>query len=199
MRGTMTACKPRYARIGDIVTIETPMLFIRCGYSLTKDIVRNKYKDEVTKIMGECSEVIRKAMYIKGIQLVSLDSYTQRSLESTIVSAILRREGFGGRERKIHEVEVDGIKGEKVRVIGKGIVVTGQYRCASGGYCTYYGEYDYDPPGLDSEQRHVIYEVEFNRCLALTLPKELLLQTGPTKIRAIYCSTQTTENNPIKV
>lgn len=98
----------KYAQIGDKVKIITPKIFVRCGYTLTPEILHSRRMHEVEGL----ARAAWQAMSIKK------RSYTfdpparvYNNLISAATSFILNEEKFGGPEHcqrdywKLEEVE----------------------------------------------------------------------------------------------
>lgn len=66
---------------------------------------------------------------------------------------ILKKNGFGGKERSIHTKNRPELKDKILRVLDKKVVKTGIYNYGWG-----YGD-DYDPPYLGNEKSHIILSI----------------------------------------
>lgn len=156
-------------RDGDIVKITTPNVFIRCGYPLTKKMIMERF----TKEQKEAVVQMLLAFGLKRPPEHALAYELSWKMDSTLADkafddviylmsgVLLKREGWGGRERMIHYEYKPEYQDVICEVRGKKVVKTGTY--APGGrsydYDYYSGYDDYDPPYLRNEQTHVILKV----------------------------------------
>lgn len=164
--------KTKYARVGEQVKFVTPMVFVRVGYPLTLDDISEKFKGEVGDLLTKLGKVFDDHVKtdLKDIGLISLghqftDNFVQRALHNAACAFLLRRERFGGDERKIYQREIGyddaDIAGEMGTVVGKRMVRTGCYSPATGGNWSYDDYNEYEPAYLDDSTTHCIYTVEF--------------------------------------
>jgi len=106
--------------IGDIVKIVNPEIFIRVGYPLGLENVReelDKYDSHITVLMN----ITDMPWYNSGAE------YKIRAgIKRSLGFGILARRNFGGNERKIYTQKYDFLEiNEKMVVTGKKIVRTG--------------------------------------------------------------------------
>ena len=152
------------ASVGELVHVVEPKLFVRCGYPLTREDVLLKRRDEVEKLMLAAKDALALP------DSSANDARVQLQLENLAVTAILVREGFGGRERAIFEDDAAELKGAVARVLRKFVVATGTYHPASGGYSYSTGEYDWEPAYIWPQRRHVIYDLgDVGRCFGVRI------------------------------
>jgi hypothetical protein len=152
------------ARVGELVHIVEPKLFVRCGYPLTREDILLNRRDEVEKLMLAAKD----AMALSDSE--ANDARVPQQLENLAVTAILVRERFGGSERAIFEENAPELKGAVARVLSKSVVVTGTYNRASGGYSYSTGEYDWEPAYIWPQRRHVIYDLgDVGRCFGVRI------------------------------
>lgn len=151
-------------RINDRVKIINPLLFIRCGYPLTKEMIRETMTDEQKNAVHEmCSKFGMKTKIpliedIWNADLSSLDDRAYRQVLDVMSGVLLRKQGWGGSERKIYTEHDPQFINATGYVYGKRVVKTGHH--VSGyGYTSYWGETDYEPPYLSQEETHVILEI----------------------------------------
>lgn len=154
-------------RVGDHVKIVTPELFVRCGYPLTKQIVKDtliteEQKQAIWKMLNEFG--IKKQTIDDGTPLLDYtDALNADNKFSDILDImagnILREKKWGGRERKIYTKRQEELIGKEVVVWDKKVVKTGKYVPSWGGYDYYYGGYEYDPAYLSDEKTNVIYKI----------------------------------------
>jgi hypothetical protein len=174
--------KVKYAKIGEEVEIVVPMEFIRCGYALNFEILCDKHAKDVYPIADELYASLYKLPHPSepGIPLLGdlfslntgasnikdKDGRVYSYLVSAVCSKILKDRGWGGKERRIFEEPIAPYRlrtKEPWKVEGKRYVKTGTRYSASGGWSDYYGEYDYEPGGLDDEKTHCIYSISSDR------------------------------------
>lgn len=142
--------KRKYARIGDKVRIRIPKKFVRCGYPLDFSSIRERDSAKITEVIAK---ICTFADLDKG------DPYVNRYLEKAVISDILRKENFGGKDRIIVEKDVPELLNAEATVLGRRFVKTGKY-CRGYYSSSFYGGDDYQPAYLDNEKRHEIYSVE---------------------------------------
>jgi len=151
----------KYARVGEIVQLVEPYTFVRCGYPLcVKDIIEK----EKSNIEAMILEIIRSWQpKVPGVFATSeyshLSGRTHGMLVAAIASYKLEQQGYGGKERSIHEQKITNhILGNYV-VIGKNFHKTG-IRYSPSSWTSYEGEYDYEPGGLENEKTHCVYTLK---------------------------------------
>jgi hypothetical protein len=159
--------KSKYAKIGQMVRVITPKIFIRAGYPLTSRILLQTRKAEVDAMVVKAAEAM--GMYILPPEIEfsiedpieRLDHWVVRNLRQAVCCYLLRKEGFGGSERQVFEREVPNMTGATGKVLGKRTVKTGVHFGPCGGYDNFNNEYYYEPGGLTNEKTHVVYDVQF--------------------------------------
>lgn len=186
----------KYANPGERVRVVTPKLFIRCGYTLTSDIIMDTREKEVTKAVNAAhaamvqeiqGESVTTMLSIRTSPVV-IDQRVRFLLNSAVCSMILENEQWGGKEKKIFEYDASGLQDSEVIVTKKYIVKTGFYHHASGGYCGYSGEWDYEPAYLDDAKVHCVYEIELDpNSVFYPSPPTSLYPIYPLKILAVNC------------
>jgi hypothetical protein len=149
-------------RVGDRVRIVNPTIFCRCGYEWNKQYVKdniitpqqkNALRDLMITfgIMNEGHIDILDDGHIKFIPDACVNEYDK--LLDELAYAILKKNHFGGRERKIFtEYKPEFLNREGVVGVRK-VYQTGTYE--RGLWC--YDEYD--PPFLGNLKAHVIFNV----------------------------------------
>ena len=167
--------KRKYAAIGSSVRIVTPKQFIRCGYPLSIKDVMNRDFEEIERqcVKLFCTLDNQPTPEPKpetlsndwlSLSVVSQTPAMSATVHGMLCAAIaayrLEKEGFGGKTRKI--VEVDGIfeKGQIWTVVTKNLVKTGTRYLGHVYRSSYDGESDYEPGGLEGEQTHCVYTVK---------------------------------------
>lgn len=128
--------KHRAIREGDWVKIVTPKIVLRVGYPKTVDdfipIAKEHFKNTLTAVFGyntNLDRVYRELAY-----------------------QLLKKAGFGGRERSLHLLDQPHLAGVTVQVQRVRTVMTGRYYPSSGGG-DYYTD-DYEPAGLADQKAH---------------------------------------------
>jgi hypothetical protein len=163
---------PKIIRSGDRVKIINPEVFLRCGYPLCKedlkDELRKKYRKVIESLLWSArndKEFVLKAeldtgWINHGISRSEINGYN--SIIDILASAQLIAKKFGGNERKIFTQKYDNLKDRIFYVTGKKTVMTGFYVPGSGGI-SYHDEYDYDPPCLEGSKSHIILSLDLCR------------------------------------
>jgi len=160
----MSRKDPKIIRVGDMVKVINPQLFIRCGYPMS-------FKDSVEEVKKEHGDKIRNFMLnIEGITRNNSPLFAKYTLKERItdenktflkiVNALaydhIRRKGFGGRVRQIFTKEDTRWQDEELLVDNIKFVKTGVY-VKGGTYYTYDEPYpEYEPSCLDDEATHKI-------------------------------------------
>jgi len=179
----------KYAAIGEKVKIIVPKEFIRCGYPLSIEVIKQTRGKEVSEkiynaalAIGALSDktpayIDKDFGVIRSVDNIDLHPNLDqnireyltpriyRNLEFAVCSTILEQERWGGSERAIHEIDRPALAGLVGTVTKKEIVKTGQRYAASGGYDGYSGEYDYEPGGLYDMKTHCVYTIMLNTWL----------------------------------
>ena len=147
----------------DRVKIINPQVFLRCGYPLTKQIIKD------TVITDEQKDLIKEMFKIFGVHsyqlsdiFMNLDVNHSRYYEKVLdvmAEVVLGPKQGGGPDRSIYTENRPDLLNISGQVISKKIVKTGRYTSGHSS-CNYYGGYDdYDPPYLENETSHVILKV----------------------------------------
>lgn len=143
--------------IGDSVIINTPSMFVRCGYPMTISEVK---EDIGSNNLSEIENFINDIIGNQEIDIMSSRFKIRKRSIQEIISALayekMRFNGFGGKTRAIYTKDVEDLRGKVAKVIGTKMCVTGDYVPSSGGYGYYSGEYDYEPAYLMNQKRHRI-------------------------------------------
>lgn len=140
--------------IGSCVRIVTPKMFLRCGYPLTMDEVSIKFSDEIRE------RVARAAV---AASIYEGDHRAHRYLDRAVCASIMRREGFGGKERKIFEQDVPEIAGASGLVDEVKMIQTGIYEKGWMSGDTWECGPEWNPPYLDKVKQHRVYTVNLDR------------------------------------
>ncbi|MFZ3343359.1 MAG: hypothetical protein WA213_20950 [Terriglobales bacterium] len=173
----------KYAVVGELVTIVTPLEFVRCGYPLS---IKGIMCDQFEEIEKDCDRMFaaleRKPMppevsepnladessvdsWLKALP-ASGNSNMSATVHGMLCAAAaafrLEKANFGGKERRIFEKDGRFEAGEVWTVIGRKMVKTG-VRYPSRVYRdSWPGEIDYEPGGLEGEKSHCVYRVKRN-------------------------------------
>lgn len=142
--------------VHDNIRIVNPVFFERCGYPLCLET-------EASKLTTEKRESIGKFMNDHGIPSSFLEqSAIYNKVFDKIVSAlaygILHHKRFGGRTRSIHTKERPKYKGTTAAIVRMFRCKTGEY-VPGRPYSNLDGD-EYDPPYLDNEKTHQIFELD---------------------------------------
>ena len=81
------------------------------------------------------------------------DRHGYRKMLEGLALMLVRHQGFGGRERSLHTVEIPELAGKTFLVCSKCNVKTGTYYPPGGSY------EDYEPGGLSDAKTHVLLDV----------------------------------------
>src|ERR1700735_883914 len=115
--------QPKYARIGESVRIVNPKRFVRCGYPLSLDDVYEKFNNEISDLKLKAIRAIMSypSPPAEGIMWTGNPTLGSRGdclISQAIASMIIRREGFGGKERQVFEEDEDSIYGVRHGTVG---------------------------------------------------------------------------------
>lgn len=146
--------KPKI-KIGDLVRIVNPQIFVRCGYPLciadvSKSIDKRVIIDCLVQAeVGSKEEIERIISYYPHHKL----QRAYREILRGISLAVMISKRFGGSERKIYTEEKPELTGKIVKVESKRQVVTGdRYSGCGPGY---YGD-EAEGPSLENQKRHTL-------------------------------------------
>jgi len=150
----MRKLDPKIIRRGDVVRIDNPEMFIRCGYPLSFqevcEEVSETSKDDILSFMDKVSNSKPK-IAIRAVDPTENRMY--QAILKEIAYVRMREKKFGGSERRIVTEKNEAFKDAKAEVVGVKIVKTGDR--VSG-----YGSYDdYTPPYLGNEKTHKILKL----------------------------------------
>lgn len=165
--------KTKYPRVGEVVILERPMMFVRVGYPLTMqdllmDEVQRKIIDKRTEQMEQAlhyGRVLEEKMgehvgpdYWLVMQGSKIDPRVRTMLEKAAALSLLIEKKFGGRERKLFETDCSEDKfSSTYGFVGAEWVVTKRKLAKTGRrYNGYSSEDDYEPPQLADEHTHCI-------------------------------------------
>lgn len=148
-------------RVNDIVEITNPEVFVRCGYPLTTQIIKDAFTDEqwaATDIFLKKHFDIAQYEPIPFLPDTMKDKGSLDNVMTAIAIQYMKEKKWGGTERKIYTVHNPELLGHSGTVINKRVVKTGNYESGGGGY-GYDGEYDYEPAYLSECKTHVILTI----------------------------------------
>ena len=154
---------PKIIRKGDYVKVINPHQFVRCGYPISfADMCERVRKEHMHKIDSMMESILGKPE-IK-ISKTSLEERWSRhyNIVKIIAYHLLKKEGFGGNERKIFTEERTILKDVIGKVIDIRYVKTGT-RVPASRYSGGYDGYDYEPPYLDNEKTNKILDINLFR------------------------------------
>ena len=150
---------PEIIRVGDIVQINNPECFVRCGYPLSLDDVCEEiyqlYSDKIERFIDEIVKVDENKT-----PRFTVTRTTQKPYEKIVRKLAyirMRNKEFGGNERRIFTERRESLKDAEAEVIKIKIVKTGDYVKATGGY----GEYE--PPYLENQKTHKILYLDVRK------------------------------------
>lgn len=137
-------------KVGDLVRILNPQIFVRCGYPLCIKDVAESLDNSIA------IDAIKRAISIlpdKHLHISYRLERAVRDINRGLALAVMIHKGFGGSERKIYTREDLNFKDKIVKVESKRQVVTGvRYPGCGPGY---YGD-EAEGPSLENQQRHTL-------------------------------------------
>lgn len=142
-------------RIGDLVKIIDPQIFVRCGYPLCISDVAAKIEpaaviDFLSRAgAGTAEEISRIIIHHPHHRLQR--AYKDAARAGALAAMIAH--GFGGSARRIYTKEMPELLGCIVRVEGKRRVVTGDRYAGCGP--GYWGD-EAEGPALENQQHHTL-------------------------------------------
>ena len=154
-------------RVGDRIKIVNPEIVVRVGYPLAfkdaRKIVQELYGKKVDLFLADIGF---RQMFETNFGIMKMEADGTGTTEDKILNALayeyLRKEKFGGNERKIYRTLEEHLAGCETIVLHKRVVKTGFYFPPSCGYIGYYEpEWEYEPGGLSKEQTHVLLTIGF--------------------------------------
>lgn len=153
-------------RVNDVVVVNNPMLFIRCGYPYTKEDM----KVELREHSNDLCVFLRKL----GIACAPTDLIFGRRekirgmkrLEDQLAFMMLHAKGFGGYERAIYEEKTSRLTvGQQYRVTEIRFCKTGDYSPGSKGGYAGGNYYDPEPAELHNVKTHKVLTLNTNTTL----------------------------------
>ena len=159
--------KKHIYRVGDVVRIKNPLFVKRVGYPWDKEyvkkhIITDEQRKAITELMAKFglswSEETNVINNIPVSWDAGFDEMCYNNILDEIAYRVLRKKGFGGKERTLHTVLKEKYQDKFAEVRAKRVIKTGTYCHGSCG--SYYEPDDYDPPFLLKEKTHVLLQVE---------------------------------------
>jgi hypothetical protein len=144
-------------RIGDKVKIINPEVYLRTGYPLTTDMIKESHiTDEQRHLLDKLMETTGNR---KCILYGNNINFEYEKLEHVFSTIVLKSKGFGGNERKVHTETKPEYQDRIGTVMSKRYVKVGTYNSGHS-HQGYYDEYpEYEPPYLSYEKTVIIYNV----------------------------------------
>jgi len=159
--------------VGDKVRIINPIIFIRCGYPLGIEEMR----EEVDKHFGSIIEDLYRSVQ-NGDKLTLRDAngkyedgtciqieqsshkryknYKYFDIVDALAYARLKSKNFGGTTRSLHTKVIEELRGKETQVTAIKMVQTGEYYKGNASYDYWNGGYEYEPAGLTDVKTHKI-------------------------------------------
>lgn len=142
--------------IGDKVKIINPLFIQRVGYVWDKKyVIKNVITPEQKQAL---EEFLIKCGFVSGTSGGGLFSYAYEEIMERLAYWVLRKEGFGGKERSIHTKLRETAREKIATIIKKRVVKTGKY---TEGRTTGWEEPEYNPPYLSNEKSHVLLTLDY--------------------------------------
>lgn len=146
---------------GDIVRIKIPEFVLRVGYPWDKEYVKKHIiTPEQKRSIEDMFVKFGLVTTFEGAIVPNNTTWFGTAYDKIIDEMaywVLKENGFGGSERKLHTVLKENYRDKFAEVVSKRIVKTGTYQY---GFCgSYYEPDDYSPPYLSNEKTHVLLGV----------------------------------------
>lgn len=174
--------KLKYPKIGTLLRVVTPMVFIRCGYTLTYDILCDKHSDKVYAMADKLYALLYdvpapvqtealpgwfSSLLSLNINASNIQDKEQRVYNhcvQAVCAKMLRDLEWGGKDRKVFEEPIDAwrLQGEQIWKLEKKRFVKTGTRYASHTSYSWDNEPDYEPGGLSDEKTHCVYTISNN-------------------------------------
>jgi len=148
-------------RVGDMVRVITPEVFVRCGYPLDFKEAREHVDAEMEQSIWD----IIKALSTMGDKrrndrIFKRKPRVYRRILNALTYDYVSLKGFGGNERSIYTRSVPELAGSMRSVCGIRYVKTGTRYAGYGGKSFGFGDYDdYEPPGLANAKTHKLLRI----------------------------------------
>lgn len=144
--------KNKIIRVGDLVKVKTPQLFVRCGYPLCFEDMRHYVMENYNRQISD---------FLLSLKIPRTDrsclnaSREYEKVRDALAYFELRKQNFGGNRRSIHTEENIYYKDKVFKVVEINFVKTGFYSPGFGG--DWYE--DYEPAVLDKQETHKILTI----------------------------------------
>jgi hypothetical protein len=161
----MSKLDPNIIREGDMVRVVIPEVLVRVGYPLCFEEAREQTEEKLAPAIAKLIDEIHYHACNKTERgTPSIASLKDRRVYKRILNAaayeFLRARRFGGVKRSIYTRTAPELEGEVFPVAGVKFRKTGDYYPPSGGYGTWYDDYDdYEPGGLGNEKTHKFVDI----------------------------------------
>lgn len=155
--------RPIAIKEGDVIRVTRPIFVTRVGYPKT-------VKDYLTQeVMRAAEEFVRKfnpKVHIARSRIFGVDDITTQDMNRStaliareIAYVLAKKDGFGGRQRKLFTVKVPEAKGQEFYVDGVRTAKTGTYfpPCPTTDWESGYKEWE--PGGLEDLKTHRLLRI----------------------------------------
>lgn len=145
-------------REGDRIRIVKPVFVTRVGYPReVKD-----YLPQVEELIGEDFRNLLNKLQgrPKDIWEAREDNKQVRAIKRELAYLLAKKDGFGGRERTLHTVEVPEAAGREIRAGKVCSTMTGTYYPPNWYRDRETGYMDGEPGGLENRRQHRLIEVD---------------------------------------
>lgn len=157
---------PQKFRVGDLVTVTNPEFVTRVGYPMSfedaYEEVKKLYLPEIEAMLDRTifkpTEPITKLPPGFVLETCSEESKELKRIIRAMANMHLQAKGFGGKERTIHTKFDPAEQGKTYEIFGKKVCKTGTYY-PGWSECSYEGEWDGGPGGLDNCKTHVLLDL----------------------------------------
>lgn len=153
-------------RIGDVVEIIEPQLYVRTGYDLSKESIKLQFSDEDRKKISDLVMHFKLGDSDTPRVLCDKSIKAYEKIEDEIAHIKLINNQATGSERKIFTEYNPHLKNAKAIVVGKFTKITGIYHRSSS-YQSW-DEWDYTPAYLNKQKCHLIYRLQLPNKWAAT-------------------------------
>lgn len=154
-----TKTRPKAIREGDVVRVIRPVFVTRVGYPKTvKDYLTNDVMLAAENFIREFDPKIHRAHGHLLDSTVDMNR-SAAAIAREIAYVLAKKDGFGGRERKLFIKKFPSAKGQEFYVDGVRTVKTGTYFPPSSSRDWEHGYTEWESGGLDDMQTHRLLRV----------------------------------------
>jgi hypothetical protein len=164
--------KKHVYRIGDIVEIVKPSIFVRCGYRFDKEYAKKHLITESDRVL--INQLLKDA--VEEYRFHTQVDNTKEEILDRLAYYKLRVNGFGGPNRQIFTEDKPSLLNKTATVMAKKYVKTG---VRDHGYTDYWGEYS--PPSLMNEKTHVILKLALQESIDNVFYDYVLIEESNVK------------------